>query len=91
MTAEKLELSARLGAVAVKSDKRFKELAVVRSACDRVEGLVPLTVARSVKALNAFVNQVGTQLVSCFRTGLENEYAGSQLAFLYTLTNASGV
>lgn len=91
VTTERLELSRKLGAEAAESDKRLKELAVVRDACNSVEGVVWSIVGQSVEALAVFVNQVGTQLVDRFCTGLENSYAGSQLTFTYTSNHVSGV
>lgn len=63
VTAEKLELSAKLGAVVTESNKMLKKLAFIHGARDRIESLVQSTVSQSVKALYSFVNQVGIQLV----------------------------
>lgn len=40
MTAERLESSTKLGAVAAECNKRLEEFAVARNARDRVKGLV---------------------------------------------------
>lgn len=50
-----------------------------------------LIVSQCVESLDAFVNQVETQLMDIFRTRLENVYAGSQLAFSYMSTYVSDV
>lgn len=87
MTAEKFELFTRLYAATEESDKNFEELAGRRGARDYVEGLGRSIVNQSVAAIYAFVKHVGFPLVDCFRTGLEEAYAGIQPPFPYTLTH----
>lgn len=77
--------------MAEKSGRNHKELAAVRNAQDVVEVQVRSVVRQSVKSLKAFVNQVESQLVDLFRTGLETAYAGSQMTIPYKLTYESGV
>lgn len=91
MTTEKLELSTKPVVVAAESDKSLKDLAVVHGACSRVEGLIRSILSQTMEAPDTSGNQAITQLVNLFRTGLENEYAGSQLAFPYPLAHVCGV
>lgn len=69
MTAKRLKLSTKLGALAAKSDKRLEDLSVVRSACDYIERLVQSIVVQSVKAVDIFINRNGVQLVDRFVSG----------------------
>lgn len=91
LSAEKLDLSTKLGAVGAESDNRLKELAVVRGGYDPIEGSMRSIVGQSVEAINAFVNHVGTQLVDRFPAELEKAYAGCQSAFHFMWTHVSGV
>lgn len=59
----------------------------MRGARDLIERLLQSIADQSVGDLYALVNEVETLLVDCFRTGLENAYARSQLAFPCILTH----
>lgn len=91
MPAENVDLSTKFNAVASGCDKRFEELTGLRDVRDHARGLVESIFDQSIGARQAFVNEVGVQLVNRFRTGLEEAYAGSQLAVTYKLTHLSGV
>lgn len=77
--------------MAAESEKKLEELTGLRGAHNLVESLVRSIVNQSIGALDAFINQVGVQLVDCLRTGLEEVYAGSQLPFPYKLAYDFGV
>lgn len=89
VTAEKFEFSMRLNAVEVGSDKRLEALAVVWDARHCEEGLVQSIVGRYIEVLDAFINQVGTQLVDRFRAVLESTDTGCQVPCRCTLKHIS--
>lgn len=91
VTAETLKLSMKWDAVLAETDKKHEELAGVHSARDCVEDLERYIVNQSVGTVDAFVNQVGVQLVDRFCAGLEDTYAGSQVPFSYRITHVSVV
>lgn len=70
VTSERVELPVKLGTVTVESDKRLEDLTAGLGARDHVKRLVRCNVSQSVEALEAFVNQIGTQLVDRFLNGL---------------------
>lgn len=81
--------STKLGVVVATSDKRLKELAVMRGARNRV---VRLAIdGQSGEALYAFANQVQTHLVDRFRVVWAGAHSGSRMAYSYRLTHVSGV
>lgn len=79
VTAKKLELSTKLYAIEARSNKRLAELTIVQGAQDSVEVLVQSIGGLSVKALDAFIEQVGTQLEEHVRALLEGVYTGRKL------------
>lgn len=71
--------------------KRVDEFSAATGDRVRVEGLVCSVGGKSVEALDAFVNQVGTQLVERFCLRLEKSCYGSQLLCSFTLRHIPGV
>lgn len=86
VTVEKLEMFTVLYAVEEERYKRLGVLAVVRGALERVEKLVQSLVGQAVETLDAFINQVGSQLVNRSRSSLKSGHFRTQLWCLYTLT-----
>lgn len=91
VVTEKPDLPTKLDAVAVESHKKLGRWDVVGGSFHRIERLVRTIVDQTIETLDAFAGQIITQSVDCFRNGLENAYAGSKLAFSYTLTHVDGV
>lgn len=88
---ERHELPTKLDAPAVESESRLEELGVLRGTHDRDEGFVQSIVGQLEAALDAFFNQVRTQLVNRFCIGLEGAYDGSLLLCPSTSTHVSVV
>lgn len=90
MTAREPELSTNLNAVKAETNKRHEKSAVVRGAINRMYGLICSTVGQSAELLDAFINQVGTQLENRVCDGQKSVYTGGQLSCPYTMTHISG-
>lgn len=71
VTAKKLVLSTKLGAAVAEFEMSSEKLVVVRGTRDLLMRLGKSIVGQSVRALDVFVNQAGTQLVDRPRSGLE--------------------
>lgn len=91
MSEQKLEWCTKLDAVTAESVKRLEELSGMRNVCDRVKSSVWSIFDQFVGALDAFVNQIGSQLVDRFCAALEDACAGSELLLPYTLTDVLDV
>lgn len=70
---------------------RLKGLDSTHGVHDGVEKVMLSIFVQSVEALDAFLDEVRTQRVDRFGTGLMNVYSGSQLASPYKSTNTFGV
>lgn len=89
VTAGKAELSIRLSFLETKSVRCPDELYADKSASVCIESMRCSVVGQSVERSDAY--QVGSQLVDCFRAGLQTAYCGPQTLCLCTFKSISSV
>lgn len=91
MSTERAEFSTKRDAVAAESDESLDKLTADCGSRDCVKGLMRSFDSQSIKALELFDNQVGTQKANRLRVGFEGACAGSGFSCPYPWTHLSGV